>query len=210
MKDRLAILGRLGVGVARDLERDFDVIEESLRVVKWHGLGTEPGMALEAARDAIRHATRLTQCLLGHAAPVKSEPTSVHLAALLRGLLDGFGGVLASGVRLVVEIEDGLPPVSGAIDDFELLVLDVLLHAADRVAENGYVLLSLHREDTSTLVVEVAHSGRPETVEEAAGSGPLLGVALTIAERHGARLHCLPRPGGGERSLIAFPLDDDR
>ncbi|HET6584974.1 MAG TPA: hypothetical protein VFG69_16070 [Nannocystaceae bacterium] len=210
MKERLAILGRLGVGVARDLERSFDVIEESLRIVKWHGLGTEPRIAVEEARDAIRRANRLTQCLLGHAGRARSEPTSVDLAALLQRVLDCFGGVLGNGVQLVVDVSDDVPPVHGVAEDLELLVLDVLLHAADRVDERGYVLVSLRREDPSTVVVEVAHSDDHAGDEQAPPSGPLLGVALTIAERHGARLRNLPRAGGGERSIIAFALDDAR
>jgi signal transduction histidine kinase len=216
MNHRLAIIGRLGVGVAHDLENDLRVMEDSLRVMDWHGLSGEPKLAYEEARDAIRRATRLTQCLLAYV-PGESPPaTRFDLPALVRRVLDRYGAVIGRGVRLVVEMDEGVPPVRASACDLELLVLNALLFATDHVPEDGYILVSAHRDGADKIVFELAHSGALARVEDSlpsdrsVGNDPFLGVASTIAERHGALLQRVPRAGGGTRCVITFPVESDR
>jgi signal transduction histidine kinase len=179
MKDRLAILGRLGGGVAHDLARDLDVIEESLRIIKWHGLGPEPRLAFDEASDAIR---RLTSSLLGFAEGETGTPTLVDLAALVRRAIDRCGAIAARGVRVVVDAPEGLPPVRAHVGDLEMLVLNALLHAAEGLPADGHVLVSVDR-DRETIVVDVS------------------------AERSGGRLR--PVAGTSTRCAIAFPIAND-
>jgi len=214
MNHRLAIIGRLGVGVAHDLENDLRVMEDSLRVMDWHGLSGEPKLACEEARDAVRRASRLTQCLLAYVRGEVPPATRFDLPALVRRVLDRFGAVVGRGVRLVVEMEEGLPPVRASACDLELLVLNALLYATDHVPEDGYILVSAHRDGPGKLVLELAHSGRlMHPVDDSlppdpgVADDPFLGVASTIAERHGARLQRVARAGGGTRCVITFAVE---
>ncbi len=203
MKERLAILGRLGVGAAHDLEHDLDVIDESLRLIQWHGLGTEPRIAFEEARDAVRHAIRLTRCLrtYGPRDPLVIAPTDLVL--LVRRTLARFAGVLPPTVRIVVDIAEELPRVRGSAEDLELLVLNTMLHAADRVAPDGWVDVSLQRDASSRIAFEVAHSG-PQIDTATPLADASLGFAQMIAERHGARIERFARAGGGMRCVVTF------
>jgi signal transduction histidine kinase len=216
MHHRLAIIGRLGVGVAHDLEHDLRVIEESLRLLQWHGLSGEPKLACDQASDAARHAMRLTQCLLAYVRGESAPATRFDLPALVRRVLDRFGTGLGRGARLVVELDDGLPPVRASAGDLELLVLNALLYATDHVPEDGTIFVSAHRKNPRTVEFELSHSGRSSSrVDDSLApdasvvDDPFLGVATTIAERHGARLQRMPRSGGGTRCVIAFPVDDE-
>jgi signal transduction histidine kinase len=212
MNHRLAIIGRLGVGVAHDLEHDLGVIEDALRLLKWHGLKGEPNIAYEEAADAARHALRLTQCLLAYVRAESPPSTRFDLPALVRRVIDRFGGVVGRGVRLLVEMDQGLPPVRASAGDLELLVLNALLYATDHVPEDGYILVSARREGPTKVVFELAHSGHAPFVDDSlpmdphVHDDPFLGVASTIAERHGARLQRVPRAGGGTRCMIVFPV----
>jgi signal transduction histidine kinase len=213
MNHRLSIVGRLGVGVACDLEHDMRVVEDALRVLEWHGVRGEPKIAHDEALDAVRHARRLTQCLLAYVRGDSLLTARVELAPVVRRVLDGFAGVFGRGVRLVVEIAQDLPPVHANAADLELLVANALLYASDHVPGDGYIVVSLAREAPNKIVLELANSGAVEPTNEtsdAIADDPCLGVAITIAERHGAHLQRLPRAGGGSRCVITFPIDAQR
>lgn len=208
MKERLAILGRLGLGAAHDLEHDLDVIDESLRLIQWHGLGTEPRIAFEEARDALRHAIRLTKCLrtFGPRDHVVIAPTD--LVSLVRRMLARFADVLPPTVHLVADIADELPRVRGSAEDLELLVLNAMLYAADRVGPEGWVDVSLQRDASGRIAFEVAFTG---TMLDAAPSSndASLGVAQMIAERHSASVERTARAGGGTRCVVTFLTGDN-
>jgi C4-dicarboxylate-specific signal transduction histidine kinase len=203
MKERLAILGRLGVGAAHDLEHDLGVIEESLRLIKWHGLGTEPRIAFEEARDALRHAIRLTRSMRAYGPRMPPDAVPTNLVLVVRRTLACFAGVLPATVRVVVDVADELPLVRGDAEDLELLVLDTMLYAADRVPADGWVDVSLQRNASGDIAFEVAHSG-PLAPPAALGADASLGFAQMIAERTGARVERFPRAGGGTRCVVTF------
>jgi signal transduction histidine kinase len=122
-----------------------------------------------------------------------------------------------SGVRLVREDEDDLPPVPLDARLVRQAVLNVAINAVQAMPRGGTLRVRLRREPAAVLL-EVADTGAgiPEEVRhrifepffttKASGTGLGLAVVKRIVEGHGGEIAVATPPGGGTVFALRFPL----
>lgn len=213
--ERFNMIGRIAGGVAHDLINYFAVVELSLSSLSLRSKEAE-SPELADARTAMAAATRLTRSLLDYARGSAPPPAPVDLAALARRTLELMGRMIPAEVQLHLDIDEDLPPVRGVATELEQLILNLLLNACDAMPDGGHLWLGLRTSSSSSVMLEIADSGRGVSAEVATSDGAIsrsskpgrtgdglgLGIVRAVVERHGASLLIGPRPGGGTRFLV--------
>jgi signal transduction histidine kinase len=213
--ERFNMIGRIAGGVAHDLINYFAVVELSLSSLALQAKGAE-SPELTDARTAMAVATRLTRSLLDYARGSAPPPAPVDLASVARRTLELIGRMIPSEVQLHLDIDEDLPPVRGVASELEQLILNLLINACDAMPEGGHLWLGLRTSSASSVMLEIADSGRGVSADVVTGDGATsrsskadrhgdglgLGIVRSVVERHGASLLIGPRPGGGTRFLV--------
>jgi len=136
--------------------------------------------------------------------------------ARLRRLL---GRIAGPGVDLVVECEDGLPPVRFDAGAFRLLVVELVRVASEAIVDRGRIAVRAAAEPGS-VVLTVADSGpsgspnelpRPsDPFHTATGRGASAEAGLAavhdVVTSNGATIEVAATPGGGSKFSIYLPL----
>ncbi|MDL1952334.1 HAMP domain-containing protein, partial [Acidobacteria bacterium ACD] len=219
--DRLGAWVDAARAVAHDVKNPLTPIrlsaERLLRQASRSGAET-PGAMEAAARTILRQVSILTQRIgrLGRF----SDPAVVSLRPMegeaIRGLLEEVAGDFAhhEGVRWVVEVEEGLPPIRADRDLLRDALTNFALNAVEALSETGgTVRLSAASAPSSeggrsvTVSCEDDGPGVPEPLlvslfdpsfsTKARGSGMGLAAARRVVERQGGTVFARPREGGG-------------
>lgn len=146
---------------------------------------------------------------------------SVPLAPLSAATLEVLSRELqARGVAIVVDVSDDLPPVYGDRVQIQQVLMNLLLNAAQAMAETpaGERALRLEaRVDGPDVVVQVRDRGcgLPEDAEslfapffttKVTGLGMGLSICRSIIERHGGWLDAANNPEGGATFTFRVPI----
>jgi signal transduction histidine kinase len=163
---KLSVVGRLTTGVAHDLNN-------LLMAIRGYGEFLRDDLApgdprrhhADQVLKAAGSAAGLTRRLLaaGRRAPAQA-PMLLDLGAVTTAMLQLLGGVLGDHIHVVADVDEGLWPVEGDAGEFEQVLLNLVVNAADAMAGGG----TLH----VTVANASADAGRPDQE----------GVALTVAD----------------------------
>lgn len=217
--DPFALVGRLAVGVAHDINNYLAAAEVSLAFVErpdrdppHRDLGQ-----LRASFDAIM---RLARSLTSYARGGQPIAEEVALEPLIRRTLEAFGSSIPDGVRVIIEAGGNVPPVHGVASELEQVVLNLVLNACDAMTWGGTLWLVLERGPGGYVRLEIADTGRglpadvlaangptaPSSKHDKSGGGLGLGIVRAIVERHGGSLTLGRSPGGGTSVAILLPI----
>ena len=191
-----------------------------------------PERYLPAMHDQVRHLSRLVDDLFElariDAGALTVELREVALDGLVRGCVRGVeASARARGVRLESRVANGVPPVRGAPDHLERVLLNLLTNALRHTPSDGAVAV-LVEADGDEVRVSVEDTGdgiAPESLEAAferfwradsarrrddgAGAGLGLAIARGLVEAQGGRIWAEARPQGGARISFALPAAGD-
>jgi two-component system sensor histidine kinase CreC len=151
------------------------------------------------------------------------QPTPVALVALARDIAESTAPRLRTAdVRLEVEADDGLPPLSGDAFLLRQLLANLLDNAIDFSPRGGVVDIALRRGE-GEVRIEVADRGpgvpdyalgrvferfyslpRPDGGGRSSGLG--LPFVAEVAELHGGRASLANREGGGAIASVILPV----
>ncbi len=110
--------------------------------------------------------------------------------------------LLENGRRYGARPAAGAGPSSEPCDDLDVSVSHAGNHAQVRVADRGPGVPEAERER-----IFEAFYRLPGHAERAGGVGLGLALVRQIAHRHGGRVHCEARPGGGSCFVLSLPLE---
>ncbi|HEX2502458.1 MAG TPA: HAMP domain-containing sensor histidine kinase [Miltoncostaeaceae bacterium] len=192
-----------------------------------------PERYLPAMHDQVRHLSRLVDDLFElariDAGALTLELREVALGGLVEGCVRGVEArARARGVRLESRVAGGLPPVRGAPDQLERVLLNLITNALRHTPSDGAVAV-LVQADGDEVRVSVEDTGdgiAPESLEaaferfwradsarrrdEGAGAGLGLAIARGLVEAQGGRIWAEARPQGGARVSFALPAAGTR
>lgn len=136
---RLEAMGELVGGVSHDFNNFLHVIVGNLDMARRRG--TRPGPAMQihvdAALDAARKATVLTQRLLAFGRKQSLAPTAVDVNALIVGVSDMLRHTLGPDVALHLDLQPALPPAWIDAVQLESALLNLGANARDAMPEGG-------------------------------------------------------------------------
>ena len=211
-----ALVGRIAVGVAHDINNYLAAAEVSLVFAERAADGDLQG-DLRQVRSSFDGIARLARSLTSYARGGGPSAEPLELEPLVRGVLDAFRRIVPDGVRVILESGDRLPPVRGIGPELEQLVLNLVLNACDAMAWGGTLWLVIERAGAGRLRLEVSDTGRglpPEVIasdgattpsSKPARTGLGLGIVRAVVDRHGGTLELGRSSGGGSRIVVTLP-----
>ncbi|CAN5876905.1 hypothetical protein BH11MYX3_BH11MYX3_27620 [soil metagenome] len=216
--DAFALVGRLAVGVAHDINNYLAAAEVALAYAERAATGDSRN-DLRDVRASFEGVLRIARSLTSYARGAHPAPERIELEPLIRRLLEVFGRVIPEGVRVIMEVGSDLPAVSGVASELEQIVLNLVLNACDAMTWGGTLWLILLRGPGGHLQLEVADTGRglprevinsegpttPSTKRGRTGGGLGLGIVRSLVERHGGTVELGRAPGGGTSVRVLLP-----
>jgi signal transduction histidine kinase len=216
--DPMALIGRLAVGAAHDINNYLAAGEVALTFAE-RAAGEEMKKDLRQVRASFDGVARIARALTAYARGGQPNAELIEIEPLVRRVLESFGRVIPEGVRVVVETASELPTVRGVASELEQVVLNLVLNACEAMIWGGTLWVIIERGPGAHLRLEVVDSGRglPPEVKDSDGTtspsskhgrtrvGLGLGIVRQVVERHGGSVELGRAVGGGTSVVILLP-----
>ena len=219
-RERLSSLGRLSTVVAHEIRNPLMIIKTSLRSLRREDAG--PDQVRAAAKDIDEEITRLDRIVsevLDFARPIKFEHAPADLNAMAQDAARAASAV-DGNVRIRLELDPGIPPMTTDIERLRQAVLNILGNAVQAVAgRQADVRLRTSRVDARRLAIVVTDNGEgiapedlprlfdPYFTTRRTGTGIGLAISRNIIEGLGGRITVASERDRGTEVRIELPLD---
>lgn len=154
---------------------------------------------------------RLVQRIGAYLEPIDVRLTSCSLPATLAFVMNLLGGRLErKGVTVVIDVDDGLPPVLGDPDFLHRIFIYLVSHGADIVEHSGVMRISAARTNGPVSVtlrmepVRLLSRSRDSLIMPFEDDERNLAMCYRLMERSGGHLH-LEREGSAALMIASFP-----
>jgi C4-dicarboxylate-specific signal transduction histidine kinase len=216
--DPFALVGRLAVGVAHDINNYLAAAEVSLAFAE-RAARDDIKRDLRQVRASFDGITRIARSLTSYARGGQPVAEQIELEPLIRRTLDAFGRMVPEGVRVILEAAGNVPAVHAVASELEQVILNLVINACDAMVWGGTLWLILERGPGGNVRLEVADTGRglppevlastgattPSSRHGKAGGGLGLGIVRAIVDRHGGSLTLGRSSGGGTSVAVLLP-----
>jgi signal transduction histidine kinase len=223
--EKLSALGLLAAEVAHEIRNPLTVMK-----LLYHSLNLKFEAKDPRAKDAqiieskIEHLNKIVEQILDFArttepklAPVNLNDLVDELGLLVRHKLSN------QGIKLVRDLQADLPLVSGDAPQLEQAFLNLMLNAAEAMADGGTLSIRSRavraRDKSEQVLVEFKDTGGGMTEEQqqrafktilattkAKGSGLGLAIVGRIIETHHGQIRIRSRAGRGTAIQILLPV----
>jgi signal transduction histidine kinase len=224
--EKLATTGVLAAGIAHEVGTPLSIIRARAELLLDQLGNANSRRALEAIVQQIdRISSTIRQVLdFSRAQPVEVRP--VDPASALRSvteLLEHRFSQQQLAVR--IEIAPGLPPMAADPNQFQQVMINLLLNACDACAVGGEIRISAQKDDDASHIRwEIRDNGHGimaenllavfdpffTTKKRGEGTGLGLPVAASIVRNHGGEITLSSVPGEGTTVRIVWPTAKER
>ena len=219
--DRLALVGRLALGVAHEVGGPLAIAAGQLERLEAPGASAaERQAAVAQAQAAIGRIHTILSDLSEPGLPRTrdADRPSDLLAVVLRVQGQAEAHPRCRSVHIDLQADADRHAVDASASHIEQVVLNLVLNAADAMKGAGHILLDLRRDgDRQVLGVQDDGPGVPEadrerifepfhTTKEHAGWGLGLSVSRRIVHGYGGTLTVSAAPSGGARFVLSLPV----
>jgi signal transduction histidine kinase len=217
--EQLAAVGQTAASVAHQVGTPLNLVSGYVQMlVAEPGLDSQVLRRLQIVQDQIGKVADVVRGLLNRARPA-TEEQSIDV----RDLLDRVRSIAtprfeASGVRLVVEAEPGVPGLVGNGTDLELAILNLVTNAVDAMPGGGDVRIGARAvaDRVRLTVTDTGHGIPPEVLPRifdpwfttkpvGRGSGLGLGIVRDVVARFGGTIDIASAPGAGTTVTMDIP-----
>jgi signal transduction histidine kinase len=219
--ERLASIGTLVAGLAHEIGTPMGVIQGHAKLLEPAVQDENARWRLRTIQAQISRISRIIESLLNMARPARRSRVPVALAPLLDNTLAFLTEKLARRRVEVVRDYHEAPSVRADAEGLQQLFLNLLINAADAMADGGTLRLAVAPAADGAVEVRVADtgSGIPEAARERifdpffttkeAGQGHGLGLAVAqgIAHDHGGEISLVRSDLGGTEFRILLATD---
>jgi two-component system NtrC family sensor kinase len=228
--NKLAALGRLGAGVAHEINNPLSIITEKgglLKDLLTMSKDVPPKEKLIDLVDSLlRSAERcggITHRLLGFAKHMDVQRETINLDALLREVL-GFLEKEASYRNIQVEFNhpEEPPPIISDRGQLQQIFLNIVNNAFAAVEEGGHIEVGIKRVGKDAVAVSIADDGVgiPEdqrahifdpffTTKKGAGTGLGLSITYGIVQKLGGHIDVKTKVGEGTCFTVTLPTGQE-
>ena len=166
---KLDALGQLTGGIAHDFNNLLMVIGGSAQALK-RFVNQEPKAehAIKAIENAAKRGAALTSQLLTFARRQSVNPQTIRLKDRIEAMREVLDTGVGRAVRLVVEVDEQVWPLTVDISELETAVVNLVINARDAMSEGGTISIRA----SNVRLNEEAHNGDFVAIEvEDTGTG---------------------------------------
>jgi histidine kinase len=236
---KMTTLGEMAAGIGHELNQPLSAIQIGadflFNMVKG-GQNIEQAEMLtvsEHMSDQVARAVRIINHLreFGRQAKIKLEKVDINKP--IEGALTLLGQQLkVRGILVVLDLEEGLPPIMGDANRLEQVFIDLVVNARDAIEEKTEQFMAKNEENTLTVtsfqqngrvVVTISDTGigMPEdirdkifepfftTKEVGKGTGLGLSISYGIIKDYSGSIEVESKVGKGTRFKIFFPAHSE-
>jgi PAS domain S-box-containing protein len=220
--EKLAAIGTLAASIAHEVNNPLEAIKNSLFLLQSNKDEADYAHFLSIALKETERVSHIIRQMLGFARR-SGGVEWVNVNNLLNDTLALVEKKLNhSGIRIVREMEAGLPAVHAYPDQMRQVFLNLILNAQQAIGEKGGITIRTARHDEMSqpaVSVEISDTGCGISPEELArifepffsmrkdGTGLGLWVTQNIVRQHGGRIEVRGSEGGGATFQIILPVD---
>ena len=220
-RQKVESLGRLAGGVAHDMNNILAAVLSVAQALRLQhpevpGLGPSLGVIEQAAgrgRD-------LVKALVGFTRKEPAQAVALDVNDLVRQEMSLLDRTLLKKFKLVMDLEAGLPEVTGEPSALGSALMNLCVNAVDAMPEGGTLKLTTRTRDAAFVELQVEDDGEgmgPDVLDRAMepfyttkplGKGTGLGLSqvFNTAQAHGGYLTLASEPGRGTRVLLGLPM----
>lgn len=221
--EQLAAIGRLAAGVAHEINNPLTAVLTFAHLLREKS--NMDGQDLQDLDLVIHETTRAAEIVRGLLDFARSRPIQweqVDLNDLVRQSLRLVGSQKqAKQVKVVEDLEPGLPLINGDRNQLQQVLINLSLNACEAMPDGGVLTLRTRR-DGGRIVLEVTDTGhgiKPEHAERifepffttkpvGKGTGLGLSVSYGIVMQHRGTMEFTSGEGAGTTFRIALPEPD--
>ncbi len=216
---RLAALGQLAARLAHEIRNPLTAIKMQIQLLEENLVADDRPIAATVLAEIKRLELVVANTLdMGRKISLDLRPTDLNgVVAEVSNLL--IPQLRHRGIVLETELEPGLPEFRADADRIKQLLLNLLLNAADALAEGGKIGVYTRLRGDGQAVLAVEDSGPgidprharelfdPLYTKKADGFGLGLAISAEIAKLHGGALEVSSGGLGGACFSAMFPLE---
>jgi two-component system, NtrC family, sensor kinase len=220
--EKLASIGRLASGVAHQVNNPLNGIRTCLYAIR-----QEPGNVAQTREyvdlidEGITSIETVVQKLLGFARQQSPGASMIDIAESTRKVVGLFDIRLKEkNIRVTLDLPEDLPPVLIDYQQFQEVVMNLLLNSYDAIIWDGEIAIAAALESESTIRLIIKDNGcgiPPEdlprifdpfftTKEIGTGTGLGLSVCQSIIESHGGKITARSGDHGGAEFILTLPI----
>jgi signal transduction histidine kinase len=219
-KEKLATLGNLVAGAAREIEYPLTAIVANSEQL-WSGkhLTDDQNALLRKIVNQTQRTRDLIANLLSFAQQTPGEKALVDLTMLLQRTMQMLEPRYPGGkIQVAVDVAANLPRVQGNVNQLFQVFIEIAENAMDAMLDGGGGSLKISAEGQSAeAVIQFSDSGpgirEPQRVFDpfyttkpvGKGAGLGLSVAYGIVQDHGGHITCENKDGGGALFVVRLP-----
>ncbi|WP_426011252.1 PAS domain-containing protein [Caulobacter sp. DWR2-3-1b2] len=232
---KMEAMGQLTGGVAHDFNNLLTPILGALDMLERKGArGEREQRLVSMAIQSAERAKTLVQRLLAFARRQPLQSTTLDVSELVAGMADLVASTIGPHIKVVVELEDRLPPALADANQLEMALLNLAVNARDAMEDNGTLRLmarsaTIKRGDRADLepgryvIVSIADTGvgmdqatlaraiEPFFSTKGVGKGTGLGLSMVhgLAEQLGGSLTIQSGLGVGTTVELWLPQSEE-
>lgn len=216
--EKLAAVGRLAASVAHEINNPLQAVALHLQLLADESLSSGGQRRLDVVQQEFNRIADIVGRLLDFQRPQMGEQQAVDVvAAVDYVLMLAEKQMQRSGVVLVQNLPDKLPPVWAVASQLKQVFLNLILNAAEAMPDGGQLTITAGH-DAGKLYIEFADTGPglPPAVQarlfdpffttKKDGSGLGLAVSHEIIANHEGTLTVRSVPGNGATFLVMLPI----
>lgn len=230
-QDKMASLGKLSASVVHEINNPvagiLNLTMLSQRIIE-EGPVKERELSLfskylNLVETETRRISRIVSNLLVFARQSKVEPKQINMNALIeQTLFINANLVKLHGVKLMMELDDSLPPCHGSEDQLKQVFMNFISNATESMSTTSGGLLTVTTEyhlESDSIIIRFGDTGTgiPKenitkifdpfftTKKKGKGVGLGLSVAYGIVKEHGGTIYVNSEPGKGAVFKITLP-----
>ena len=232
---KMEAMGQLTGGVAHDFNNLLTPILGALDMLERRNVGSEREQRLIAgALQSAERARTLVQRLLAFARRQPLQPTAVDVGELISGITDLVSSTIGPQIKVLVEVEPGLPPAKADPNQLEMALLNLAVNARDAMADVGvlrviaalkeasrgdggaiepgrYIRVSVVDTGTGMDEATIARATEPFFSTKGVGKGTGLGLSMVhgLMQQLGGEMRIRSRPGLGTNVELWLPESNE-
>jgi len=230
--NKMISLGRLGAGVAHEINNPLAIINEKTGLLKDLFTYTDrytddPKLMgiVNSILASVKRCSEVTRRLLNFARNTDGETTPVDLAATVTEVL-GFMGKEAEyrSIQVEVDIDQNLPTLETNCGRLQQILLNLINNAFAAVDNGGHIRISVRPSTADSITIQVEDNGCGMTEHELTrifepfyttrrsrgGTGLGLSITYSLAQELGGSIDVESEPGKGTQFRVTLPLVKER